>query len=100
MKIDDRLISRVGADQLIDFQRDEFQLLFLALVRSKVLAGAEDFDPADGFSEIFSEMSDIAGQKVIRLDGDRGHEDWAIFFRQVDGGRDVGIHFGDDLDVG
>jgi hypothetical protein len=50
-----------------------------------------NFESADGFSEVFTEMSDIAGQKVICLDGNGGHENRPVFFRQVDGAGDVGI---------
>ena len=49
------------------------------------LPGTEDFDAADGFAEIFPEMSDIAGQKIIGLDGYGGHENRPVFIRQVDG---------------
>jgi len=57
----------------------------------QIVAGTENFDSADGFSIVFSEMSDIAGQKVICLDGNGGHENRPVFFRQVDGAGDVGV---------
>jgi len=59
--------------------------LLLFARSGKILPGTEDFDSADGFTEIFPEMSYIASQKVIGPDGNGGHENRPVFIRQVDG---------------
>jgi hypothetical protein len=92
-------LHRVGASQLIDLQRGLPQSLLLALAGSEILPRTEDFDSAYGFSEVFPKMSDIAGQKVIGLDGNGSHKNRPVLFRQVERAGDVGVNFGDDLDM-
>jgi hypothetical protein len=44
------------------------QIFLFWLPCLQIFPGPEDFDPAGGFSEVSSEMSDIADQKVIFFD--------------------------------
>lgn len=56
------------------------------------LPGTEDFDAADGFAEIFPEMSDIADQRMIGLDGNGSHEYRSVFIPQVGGAGDMRVY--------